>query len=77
MYIPPCQSNIRERKRCHLIRGRALRQMEMATEALMDLTHALKLDPTDEQLEKETCALRRHIEHNGDGWKEEWETDLL
>ena len=68
---------MRERKRCHLIRGRALRQMEMATEALMDLTHALKLDPTDEQLEKETSALRRHIEHNGDGWKEEWETDLL
>ena len=51
--------------------------MEMATEALMDLTHALKLDPTDEQLERETSALRRHIEHNGDGWKEEWETDLL
>ena len=63
--------------KCHLLRGRALRTLEMFTEALMDFTEAIKLDPKDATIEQEADQVRKIIESNGDTWKEEWETDLL
>lgn len=78
MYTPPVEDNLAERIKCHLYRGRSLRQMEMLTEALMDLVEATKLDPSNKELEAEANGIRNQIESNGgDGWKEEWETDLL
>ena len=77
MYTPPVDDNLKERIRCHLYRGRSLCHMEMLTEGLMDLVEAAKLDPSNKELEKEVTSLRNQIENNGDGWKEEWENDLL
>ena len=63
--------------KCHLLRGRALRTLEMFTEALMDFTEAIKLDPKDHAIADEADQVRKIIESNGDTWKDEWETDLL
>jgi len=77
MLIPPVPANLSQRINCHLLRGRALRTLEMFTEALMDFTEAIKLDPKDATIEQEADQVRKIIESNGDTWKEEWETDLL
>lgn len=77
MYTPPVESNLSERIKCHLLRGRSLRHLQMLTEALMDFTEAEKLDPKNQLIIDETNALRTLIETNGDDWKQEWENDLL
>ena len=48
MYTPPVESNLSERIKCHLLRGRSLRHLQMLTEALMDFTEAEKLDPKNQ-----------------------------
>ena len=54
-----------------------MRTLEMFTEALMDFTEAIKLDPKDHAIADEADQVRKIIESNGDTWKDEWETDLL
>ena len=49
----------------------------MMTEALMDFTEAEKMDPKNVKITEEADRIRQHIQNNGDGWKDEWETDLL
>ena len=49
----------------------------MMTEALMDFTEAEKIDPKNVKITEEADRIRQHIQNNGDGWKDEWETDLL
>lgn len=77
MFIPPVPQNEPQRLQCHLLRGRSLRKLEMMTEALMDFTEAEKMDPKNVKITEEADRIRQHIQNNGDGWKDEWETDLL
>merc|ERR1719436_240016 len=76
MFVPAVAANLSERVKCHIIRGRSLRELKMFTEALMDFVEASKLDPKNENLKSETDSLRKQIQENGDEWKKEWETDL-
>lgn len=78
MYQPPVQDNLHQRVKCHLLRGQALRRLQMYTEALMDFVEAEKLCPKDEEIKQHCTDVRNIIQNNsGDGWKEEWATDLL
>ena len=77
MFTPACASNACERVRCHLARGRALRKMQMFTEALMDFTAAKKIDEKNTEFDEEIEQLRKAIQTGQDSWKDEWETDLL
>jgi tetratricopeptide (TPR) repeat protein len=78
MYQPPVPANLDDRFKCHILRGSALRRLQMYTEALMDFVAAEKLNPKDEDIQQHCADLRNIIQNNGgDEWKKEWETDLL
>ncbi|XP_032089573.1 dynein assembly factor 4, axonemal [Thamnophis elegans] len=64
LLIPPVSNNAKARLKAHLRRGTAFCELELYTEGLQDYLAALKIEPTDKNIEQDVEKIRRIIQGN-------------
>ncbi|XP_058012245.1 dynein axonemal assembly factor 4 isoform X3 [Ahaetulla prasina] len=64
LLTPPVSNNAKARLKAHLRRGTAFCELELYTEGLQDYLAALKIEPTDKNIEQDVEKIRRIIQGN-------------
>ncbi|XP_070618347.1 dynein axonemal assembly factor 4 [Erythrolamprus reginae] len=64
LLTPPVSKNAQARLKGHLRRGTAFCELELYTEGLQDYLAALKIEPTDQNIEREVEKIRSVIQGN-------------
>lgn len=63
LLVPPVETNRKERVKAHVRRGTAFFELELYAEALQDYECALKLDPQNSNLLRDTAAIRNFMQN--------------